>query len=481
MSGSSAHGRVGRVALVLLVLGVGLTACGDDDTAAEGADAKAGTWKTYVLSSATEIKVPKPPTGDKADDEQAELTRLAGERNAQVDEKIKHWNQTPALKPWIDLNIELVAHGVKDPPLASRGYAYTTIAIYDAVVAAWHWKYEYDRTPPSAVTTSAASASATPSYPSEHAAIAGAASRVLEYLFPEQPVGIFDQLAQEAADSRVQAGLNFRSDVDAGLALGRAVADKVIARAKTDGAEKVWDGQRPAGIGRGPEFWEPPPGTITPPTQPLAGTWKTWILDSPSQFRAPPPFKYGTPEFLAEVREVMDVRAKLTPEQEAIAQFWAGGQGSALPPGIWNQVALVYVTGSNIDGPRAARLFAALNAAQNDAALAVWDTKFAYWTPRPMNAIRDLGLDPTWRSVLGTPTFPSYVSGHSGYSAAAAAVLSYFFPSEKDTFDAKAQEAAVSRLYGGIHYRSDNDQGAVVGKKVGDLMVERLKKDGAGL
>jgi membrane-associated phospholipid phosphatase len=142
-------------------------------------------------------------------------------------------------------------------------------------------------------------------------------------------------------------------------------------------------------------------------------------------------------------------------------------------------VAFVYVDSAKLDTPRAARLFAGLNVALNDAALAVWDTKFTYWSPRPVNAIRDLGLDPNWRSLLPTPTFPSYVSGHSGYSAAAAAVLSYFFPSDAATFDAKAQEAAVSRLYGGIHFRSDNDQGAAIGKKIGDLTVQRLKQDGA--
>jgi hypothetical protein len=304
---------------------------------------------------------------------------------------------------------------------------------------------------------------------------------VLEYLFPEEPVGLFDQLAEEAANSRVQAGVNFRSDVQAGLALGRAIGDKVVARAKADGSDRQWDGKRPPGIGGGPQFWEPPPGTITPPTQPLAGTWKTWVLTSPSQFRPGPPPAYGSPEFVAQYKEVMDVRANLTPQQEAIAKFWAGGQGSALPPGLWNQVALVYVAGAKLPTPQAARLFAALNAAQSDAGLAVWDAKFTYWSPRPINVIRDLGLDPSWRPVLGTPTFPGYVSGHSGYSAAAAQVLSHFFPADAATFDAKAQEAAVSRLYGGIHIRADNDMGADVGKKVGQLVVERLKQDGSGV
>jgi hypothetical protein len=472
--------RVRALAAAVLACTLALTACGDNETPViAGTEPKAGTWKTYVLTSAKDIKVPAPPTGSKAQAEHDELSRLAGQRTPEVEENIKHWNQDPALKPWMDVNIELVAHGVKDPPLASRGYAYTTIAIYDAVVAAWHWKYEYERKAPTGI-NAIGSPGRDPSYPSEHAAIAGAASRVLEYIFPDEPVGIFDDLAREAGESRVQAGLNFRSDVDAGLALGRAVADKVIARAKTDGADRQWDGQRPPGIGRGPEFWEPNPGTILPPTQPLAGTWKTWLMSSASQFRAGPPHPYGSPEFVAEAKEVMDVRAKLTPEQENIAKFWAGGQGSSLPPGLWNQISFVYVANAKFDTPQVARLFADLNAALNDAALAVWDTKFTYWSPRPINAIRDLGLDPNWKPLLTTPSFPSYVSGHSGYSAAAAAVLSYFFPADAATFDAKAQEAAMSRLYGGIHYRSDNDVGAAMGKKVGDLAVQRLKRDGAG-
>lgn len=470
------------VVATILAVAASLTACGTDQKpkAAPGAELKAGTWKTYVLASPGAIKVPAPPTGDRAKAEQDEVSRLANQRTPDVQEAVKHWNQDLALKPWLDLDMELVAHGVKDPPLASRGYSLTSVAIYDAVVAAYHWKYEYNRKGPTGVSTLTAQ-SPDPSYPSEHAAIAGAASKVLEYIFPDEPVGTFDDLAKQAAESRVQAGVNFRSDVDAGLALGRAVADKVLARAKADGSDKKWDGNRPPGIGRGPQFWEDPPGLITPPTQPLAGTWKTWVLTSASQFRPPPPAPYGSPELAAGAKEVLDVAANLTDQQKAIARFWAGGAGSALPPGLWNQIALVYTAAAKFDTPRAARLFAALNTAENDAALAVWDAKFAYWSPRPINVIRDLGLDPTWKPLLNTPIFPSYVSGHAGYSGAASEVMSYFFPNDAATFEAKAQEAAMSRLYGGIHFRADNEVGLDLGHKVGRLVVDRVKQDGAGL
>jgi membrane-associated phospholipid phosphatase len=475
--------RVGVLLAVMLAGSLSLVACGEDGfDAGAGAEPKAGTWKTWVLSSSDEIEVPTPPSGEKADAEGAELRRLASERTPEVEERIRRWNPSLALEPWLDLNLELVAAGVKDPPLASRGYSLTTVAIYDALVATYHWKYEYERRPPSGV-TALVPPGPDPSYPSEHAAIAGAASRVLTYLFPERAVGLFDTMAEEAAESRVQAGANYRSDVEAGLALGRAVADKVLARARTDGSDRQWDGSRPPGVGRGPAFWEPPPGSVTPPTQPLAGTWRTWVLTSGSQFRPPRPqaIVHGSPEHIAEMREVMDVRAHLTPEQERIARFWVGGQGSSLPPGLWNQVALVYLANTRDSPPRAARVLAALNAAEHDAAVAVWDTKFTYWSARPVNAIRDLGLDPDWRPLLATPTFPGFVSGHSGYSAAAAEVLSYFFPSERATFEAKAEEAALSRLYAGIHPRADNEYGAELGHRVGSAVVERIKRDGADL
>lgn len=469
--------------VTLAVLALVAAACGDGSRTANppaGSEPTAGRWKTWVLSSPAEIKVPAPPRGAPARAEVEEIARLAGQRTPEVHDIVARWSGDLALKPWLDIDMELVAHGVKDPPLASRGYALTTIAIYDAVVSAYHWKYEYERPAPSGGETLVAVGS-DPSYPSEHAAIAGAASRVLEYVFPEEPVGTFDDLAKQAAESRVQAGVNYRSDVEAGLALGRAVADKVIARAKGDGSANQWDGKRPAGIGGGPQYWEPPPGSIQPPTQPLAGTWRTWVLASASQFRPPPPPAYGTPEMTAAAREVMEVKANLTDEQKDIARFWAGGAGSALPPGLWNQVALVYAGGAKLDTPRSARLFAALNAGLNDAALAVWDAKFTYWTPRPVNVIRDSGLDPAWAPFIPTPIFPSYVSGHAGYSGAAGVILSYFFPADTAVFDAKAQEAAMSRLYGGIHYRFDNDQGLALGHKIGNAVLERLKKDGAGV
>ncbi|MGH2773587.1 MAG: phosphatase PAP2 family protein, partial [Actinomycetota bacterium] len=404
-----------------------------------------------------------------------ELKDEAAERTVEIKGLIDKWDDQPPFRPWTELNLELVAARPKDPVNASRGYGYVHAAIYDAVVSAYHWKSEYKRPRPKGIKT-AIQGESTPSYPSAQAAIAGAASRVISYLFPERPAGLLDSLAEEAAESRVQAGVSYRSDVEAGLALGRAVAEKVIARAKADGSDAKWDGKRPIG----PQYYRAPTGSTAEPVQPLAGSWKAWVMATGSQFRPPPPPEYGSAKFLEEAKELIEIKNKLTAEQKRIATFWAGGEGTSLPPGVWNEVLLSYAKENDLSIPRAARVFALLNVSMSDGGIAAWDAKYAYWNPRPETAIEDLGLEPGWKPYIDTPFFPAYISGHSAYSAAAAEVMSYLYPEDKGFFQKKAAEAGISRLYGGIHWRSDNEQGLAVGRKVGALVVQRAKQDGAG-
>ena len=437
----------------------------------------AGRWATWVLASPDEITVPPPPepSSPPAHAEADELRRLATRRGPEVDAVVRRWAQDPIFKPWTELNLDQVAAHPTDPPGAARGNALVHVAIHDAVVATWHWKYVYRRQPP-AQANRLSPPGPDPSYPSEHAAVAGAASRVLAYLFPERSPASLEEMAEEAAMSRVWAGANRRSDVRAGLDLGRAVAAKVIERGRSDGSAQPWDGSRPPLT---PAYWQPPPGTNRPPVQPRAGTWKPWVLSTGSQLRPAPPPPYGSPEFVAETREVMDVKAKLTAEQMALATAWGAGEGTALPPGMWNGLALAYLGRARLSTPHAARAFALVNAALSDAAIASWDAKYTWWSPRPVNAIRDLGLDPEWTPYLRTPPFPSYVSGHATFSGAASEVLAYLLPDHAEVFRRKAEEATASRLYGGIHFRSDNYVGLSVGRRIGQLVIERARKDGA--
>ena len=111
--------------------------------------------------------------------------------------------------------------------------------------------------------------------------------------------------------------------------------------------------------------------------------------------------------------------------------------------------------------------------AMHDAAVGCWDTKFKYFNARPSQ------LDPSIKTVIGLPNFPSYTSGHSTFSASAAAVLSYLFPGSSAQFDAMKDEAAISRLYGGIHYRSDIEVGKEHGQRIGGYTIAFARQDGA--
>ena len=174
--------------------------------------------------------------------------------------------------------------------------------------------------------------------------------------------------------------------------------------------------------------------------------------------------------------ELAEVRAtvrNLSRDQLAVALRWNDGAGTYTPPGHWNDIAAERVRDARLSEVRAARAFALLNMAMHDAAVGCWDVKFRYFNPRPAQ------LDPSIKTVIGLPNFPAYPSGHSTFSAASAAVLSYLFPAEQAAFDAMAEEAGLSRLYGGIHYRSDIEQGKAHGARIGAHVVGFARGDGA--
>jgi len=465
------------VALVALAAVVPASGCGGEAGAqsAPAAEPRAGEWRPWVLDSGAQIPVPPPPEeGSRAAREDAEeLRSVVASRTSRDEQRARALQAEPAVEPWLRNVMGFVAGRAKDPPRASRNYALVSVAMHDAAIAAWHWKYRYGREAPDA--DALFDPGRDPSYPSEHAAIAGAASQVLAELYPREPAARLERQAREIGRTRVQAGVNYPSDVDAGMALGRRVAERVIDRARNDGADRAWDGRRP---GAGPRFWEPPPGSAARPVSPVAGTWGTWLMRSGSQFRPPAPPPFGTPGFVEQARAVVGAQQQLTPEQKRAAKFWEGGEGTALPPGIWMQVVLERLRDEPLTTPRTTRLFAALTVAMADAGVAAWDAKYAYWYPRPENGVR-ASVDPTWRPFVATPLFPSYVSGHSTYSAAAAEVLAHVFPDQAGLWQERGREAGLSRIWGGIHYPVDHTFGAPMGRRIGELAVARIERDGA--
>jgi membrane-associated phospholipid phosphatase len=174
-----------------------------------------------------------------------------------------------------------------------------------------------------------------------------------------------------------------------------------------------------------------------------------------------------------ETAEVKQTVEHLTSGKLAIAQKWNDGAGTYSPPGHWNDVALEYVRDAKMSEVRAARVFALLNMAMHDAGVGCWEAKYHYFTPRPSQ------IDPSIKTQIGIPNFPSYTSGHSTFSAAAASILSYLFPSGATSFAAMRDEAGISRLYGGIHYRSDIDAGKAHGNRIATYTLTFAQSDGA--
>jgi membrane-associated phospholipid phosphatase len=211
-----------------------------------------------VLTSSTEIQVPAPPaeTSDQTTAELAELRQLQKERSPSANTAVQYYYAIPATQRWHDLAVVLAR---AEKQSANRQARLTTMlhtALHDAVIATWAAKYQFNRRPPSqmapdvtpVVLITDAVPAPEPSYPSEHAALAGTAAGILTAFFPKEEANL-KAMAAEAAQTRLLMGANYRSDIDAGFALGQAVAQKALARAATDGSHAKWTGTVPTGPG----------------------------------------------------------------------------------------------------------------------------------------------------------------------------------------------------------------------------------------
>src|SRR6185369_14178747 len=221
------------------------------------------------------------------------------------------------------------------------------------------------------------------------------------------------------------------------------------------GTPQIWQALADGAKTRGEIPWISQDGPPRPPMLPLFGQVRAWMM-SPADIvkeRPGPPPSTSSTQMQKETAEVKATVDNLTREQLATVYKWADGVSTPTPPGHWDFIAVPYVISGGQSEVRAARTFALLNMALHDAAVACWDTKYFYFNPRPSQ------LDKSIKTVIGLPNFPAYTSGHSAFSAAAVTVLSYLFPSGTDYFNAQIEEAAISRLYGAIHFRADIEVG----------------------
>lgn len=475
-------------------------------------DEKGGTWKPYVLVSPNDISVvaPKDITDPVYLKELDSLKNFIAPRvTPENKQAIAYWG-AGAVYRWNEIARELAAkynlapaaksdgtYPVPDannpladpkfpfanPPYTARALAYLSVAQYDALISAWNYKFKFNRKAPYKNDNGIKPLLLTtdlPSYPSEAAVVAGASYTVLIAMFPGE-VPYLDSKLAECKNARVWAAMNVPSENSAGDALGKAVAAKVMARAKTDGMsaannQALTPGLIEAAKGRGiTTTWISQESPLRPPMLPNYGAVQTWNFDKVIQASIRPALPYiaGSAEWQKELDELKSIQKNQTREQARIANYWADGAGSYTPPAHWHRIAANEGLKNTYSEIRMARTLALLGTAEMDAGASCWETKYYYYTPRP----QQFGV----KTSVGLPNFPSYTSGHSTFSAAAASVLGYIFPDQASTFNAFAKEASDSRVYGLIHYRIDCEMGLVHGKKIGEYAILRGKNDGSGL
>jgi membrane-associated phospholipid phosphatase len=474
-------------------------------------DLNAGTWKQILLAAPTDVVVAA-PSATNTPDYIAQINEIKSFQATitEAEKKmVKYWSAGAVLR-WNEILRELVAkHNLppyqnadgtypfpsannplaypqfpfSNPPYAARAYAYVSAAQYDALVTAWYYKTQFNRKAPYKVDSTVQvliPKTNLPAYPSEDGVVAGVCAEMLKLLFPGDQDFIQLKL-EEHKRSRIIAGANVRSDLEAGEALGRAVAQKFVTRARGDragsaaGNQAYWTKLDTDCKARGETPWVSLESPARPPMLPLFGKVKTFLFDSLTaiSLRAAPPPSTSSNQMKIELDEVYSYTKNATRENIAKVNFWADGIATATPPGHWNEIAAADFISKNFSEVRWARNLALLNMAEMDAVIVTWDTKFYYFNPRPSQ------LDPRIKTTTGMPNFPAYISGHSTFSAAAATILGHIIPERKAAYDAMAMEAALSRLYGGIHYRSDCEAGLSVGKNVGAYAVQRALTDGA--
>ena len=321
---------------------------------------------------------------------------------------------------------------------------------------------------------------------SPEAAAIGAAHRALVGLFPgEAPL-----LSVARAASLAAHGL---TENDPGITFGEAVAEVFLAIRSTDGSAQAQFPYTAPGAGN-PGVW-----VSVGPAPPVLPGWRNvtlWILRSLSQFEPDGPPPLHSRRYARDYNEVKELGSltslRRTDEQTEIARFWL-----ASPAEIWNGVARQMIQAHGLDLSATARALALIYLASADASIACWDAKytFAFW--RPITAIRNgdiddnvrTEVDPAWTPLLATPQHPEYLSGHSTNSSAMATVLMMLFGDKPDvpivaasqttpgferhwaTLSEGVEEVIEARIYGGIHYRTSDEEGAALGRKIARFVV----------
>lgn len=393
---------------------------------------------------------------------------------------------------WMWLTCRIVADQSRDnPPQAGRVYSYACITIYQCVVPGMPLNRslsgqlkEMPRMPLAYPTTEY-------DWPS---VLTGAMPVILRGLFRELYTpsnNMINNMYNRQKNERL--ALKSTEVVERSLLYGENVANTILNWADNDGFYDILGRPyTPPPRSQNPANWEPiNPGDTC--VEPYWGTLRTFALPTADYNTLPPSFLFDTTvgsPFYNDQYEIYQLRTNATQEQKDIALFWRDKQLTPQPPGHWVSILNQIIKRDNISLDRAAECFAYLGIALGDAFIAAWHAKFHFNYLRPQSYIRDY-IQPGWTPYLPTPPFPDYPSGHSTSSGTCSYVLTHLLgtvaftdtthlrigmaPRSFNSFFEAADECSNSRVYGNIHYRNACENGVLMGKNIGQTIVEKVK------
>jgi PAP2 superfamily len=390
--------------------------------------------------------------------------------------------QPNAVLFWNQVALEAIAADKTAPPKAECNLALLSTTVFDVVndITRVYQPYSIDKI--------------APAHTSAAAAVDQAAYDVLVNCYPAQKAAfdtaLLTSLGQVADGKSKTNGINF----------GNAIAEAMIGTRKNDGSATANTPFVPNNPDLNtPGQWQPTAPKYAAPVLPGWGKVTPFIVPSVADYLPPAPPALTSQQYTTDFNQVASLGSATsttrTADQTQIAQFWSDGAGTYTPPGHWNQIAQTIATKEHLSLLDSAKLFGVLNVAMTDAGISCWNTKYTYDFWRPITAIQKADIDgnpnttadPNWKPLLATPPFPEYISGHSSFSGSAAAVLTGFFGENYafsstslslpgvtrnfTSFNQAAQEAGMSRIYGGIHFMFSNTTALEMGKSIGNYAL----------